>query len=463
MFSWIGRMIAGLWRWFIGLFAIRAPEHQRRGKVHAAGRAGWRIATILFILGFIAWNVDFVWATLWTRNWSLSYPKQVLQEASAGVTAPAAPGTPAQPVTPPATTAPPAPAAPAEPSTPPASTSPPASGSSTQNQAPSTAQPLTSETTTDTVKAATGLDVATLAAPGMPTDTAGACHKSKLVAMQAHLIDFLVNQNRWVPAMPQYKAGVLGVWSWEDTPFFDNKASFELGVLSALRRTGIELTDILGRTRGTSAADDDLQRAQAALQTDERTWYFNPFDKDRPFGPTTATPTYYRQALRNYLAFNDRLAQCKAMYDARADNLQQFIERVAADIGSMVDILGKRSQGERYDPKTDEFVPGEGNDRGWFDFHADDLFMYASGKMYAYHGLLQGLRADFAGVIQRRDLGAVWDQMEEHVAEAAALQPLIISNGREDGVFMPDHLAVLSQKMLRARANMTEIRDILAR
>ena len=29
--------------------------------------------------------------------------------------------------------------------------------------------------------------------------------------------------------------------------------------------------------------------------------------------------------------------------------------------------------------------------------------------------------------------------------------------------YWPDHLAVLSQKMLRARANMSEIRDILTR
>lgn len=449
MFSWIGRMIAGFWRWFIGLFAFRAPEHERRGPAHAAGRFAWRAGVILFILGFIAWNVDFVWNSVWTAGYSLAYPKQVLgQQAAAAPASPQpAPATETQP-----------PAAPAEPTQPltspppeaPATTTPPAGTSGSLN---GTAAPQVAT-----------LDMAQLAAPGTPEPgSTTSCHRSKLVDMQIYLIDFLVNQNRWVPSMPQYKAGVLGVWSWEETPFFDNKAAFQLGVLSALRRTGVELTDILGRTRGTSAADADLQSAQSALQTDERTWYFNPFDTSRPFGPTTATPTYFRQALRNYTAFNDRLGKCEAMFDARADNLQQFIERVAADIGSTIDILGKRSQGERYDPRTDEFVTGEGNDRGWFDFRADDLFMFASGKMYAYHGLLQAVRADFAGVIQRRDLGAVWDLMEEHVAEAAALQPLIISNGREDGALMPDHLAVLSQKMLRARANMTEIRDILTR
>ncbi len=445
MFSAIGRLIAGVWRWFTGLFAFRAPEHERRGAVRSTARVTWRAGTILFILGFIAWNVAFVWATLGTRNYSLAYPKQILQPATA--VAPAQP--PAEPSPPPG--------APAQPQ--------PAPGSPAVPAAPGAA-----DGATGAADGQSGLPAAAMTAPAAPgapgTPVAGEpgqCHPSKLVEMQAYLIDFLVNQNRWVPSMPQYKAGVLGIWSWEETPFFDNKQAFQLGVLSALRRTGVELTDILGRTRGTSAADADLQAAQSALQTDERTWYFNPFDRQRPFGPTTATPTYYRQAMRNYIAFNERLAKCEATFDARADNLLQFLERVAADVGSTIDILGKRSQGERYDPRADEFVPGEGNDRGWFDFRADDLFMFSSGKMYAYHGLLQAARADFAGVIQRRDIGAIWDLMEEHVAEAAALQPLIVSNGREDGALMPDHLAVLSQKMLRARANMSEIRDILTR
>jgi hypothetical protein len=458
VFSAIGRLLSGFWRWFTGLFAFRPPEHERRGAIHSTARVTWRAGTILFILGFLAWNIDFVWATLFTRNYSLAYPKQILQPAAVAVqpaapVAPAAPAAEPQPGQLPAAD-PQAPVAPAtQPEPAPAAPAAPASGEGTTG---------TLDVQSETANAAM-LAQAQAAAPGTPTGEAGRCQPSKLVEMQAYLIDFLVNQNRWTPSMPQYKAGVLGIWAWEETPFFDNKAAFQLGVLSALRRTGVELTDILGRTRGTSAADSDLQSAQSALQTDERTWYFNPFDRQRPFGPTTASPTYYRQAMRNYVAFNERLEKCQATFDARADNLLQFLERVAADVGSTIDILGKRSQGERYDPRTDEFVPGEGNDRGWFDFRADDLFMFASGKMYAYHGLLQAARADFAGVIQRRDIGAVWDLMEEHVAEAAALQPLIVSNGREDGALMPDHLAVLSQKMLRARANMSEIRDILNR
>ena len=129
----------------------------------------------------------------------------------------------------------------------------------------------------------------------------------------------------------------------------------------------------------------------------------------------------------------------------------------------MTDQLAKRSQGVKYDPRSDTFAEAGGNDLGWFDFRADNLFHQARGQMFAYHGLLQAMRMDFARVIERRDLADVWDRMEQHTAEAAALKPLIVSNGREDGLFMPDHLSVMAQKMLRARANMVELRDILDR
>ncbi len=292
--------------------------------------------------------------------------------------------------------------------------------------------------------------------------TSRSCGRSQIVDMQVHLIRFLTETNAWVPAMPQTKIGLFGI-DWENTPYLDNKASFQHGVLFALRRVSIELADVLGRVRGTSEADRDLQAARGALQFDSETWWFNPFDPQRPFGPTTPSGRYYRNAIGTFERFNDRLEQCDALFDARADNLRSFLSRITADLGSAADALAKRSIGTRYDPATDTFVPGEGNDRGWFDFRADNYFNEALGQVYAYHGLLQAARLDFAEVIKVRGLDDIWNRMEAHVAQAAALSPLIVSNGREDGFLMPDHLAVMAQAVLRARANMTEIRDILDR
>lgn len=289
------------------------------------------------------------------------------------------------------------------------------------------------------------------------------CDRSRIVDMQIKLIDFMVDENDWMPAMPQYKLGFFTVVPWEDTPFLDNKAAFQHGVLMATRRTAVELADTIGRVRGTSKADDDLLNARGALQYDSETWWFNPFDDGRPFGPIQPSQTSYRKAAKLFDKYNTRLDACDAVIDARADNLRSFLDRIANEMGSIADGLNKRSLGRRYDPKLDEFVEASGNDAGWFDMRADNMFHEASGLMYAYHGLIQAARVDFKEVEERRQLTDIWDRLEENLADAASLSPLIVSNGRKDGMLMPDHLAVMTQAILTARANLSELRDILDR
>lgn len=117
-----------------------------------------------------------------------------------------------------------------------------------------------------------------------------------------------------------YKLGFFGL-DWDRTPFLDNKASFQRGINAAVRRTAIELVDNIGRLRGTSQIDGDLQKARGNLQFAEDAWYFGL----NPFGPKTPTPSYYRSAIKDLRAFNGRLENCQATFDARADNLIQFV------------------------------------------------------------------------------------------------------------------------------------------
>lgn len=312
------------------------------------------------------------------------------------------------------------------------------------------------------IEARGGVSAGTETQPESGTEQVKTCSASEIVHVQQALIDLLVNQNDWAPATPQYKFGFFGLVSWEDTPFFDNKASFQRGAMTAVRRFAQEMTDTLGRVRGTSGADPDLEAARALVQVDERAWIFNPFDQRLPLLATSAASSY-RNAIRRLDAYNDRLESCEALFDARADNLYQLLDRLTREIGSTVDQIAKRSQSRSYDVETHKFIDATGNNRGWFDFRADNFFHEARGQMYALHGLMLATRVDFADVMEQRALDDVWDRMEAHIAEAAALDPLIVSNGREDGMFTPAHLSAMAQNMLRARANMTELRDILAR
>jgi hypothetical protein len=300
-------------------------------------------------------------------------------------------------------------------------------------------------------------------APGAPmNDGSGKCARSDIVAMTAYILDVLVNQNTWVPGDPFYKIGWFGIKSFDSGPLLDNKASFQRGAMRAVRRISIEMVDLLGRARGTSAADEDLQAARGAVQWNESAWIFNPFDSRNPLLSVSAAESY-RSSIRHMTTYNERLAACDALFDPRSDNLFQLLDRIANDVGGLTDQLSQRARADQWDVRSKTFVPASGNNRGIFDFRADNLFYEAHGAMWAYHGILQAARVDFGQVVQQSNLDQIWDRMESHVAESASLEPLIVSNGAEDSLFFPAHLSAMAVNMLRARANMTELREILNR
>ncbi|MDA4847381.1 DUF2333 family protein [Hoeflea poritis] len=273
--------------------------------------------------------------------------------------------------------------------------------------------------------------------------TTRTCSRSAIVEVTADLIDFTVDQNAWISSTILYKAGFFGI-PWDATPFLDNKASFQRGVHQAVQRTAIELVDALGRVRGTSAVDADLDRARGRIQYDQYTWYFSL----SPFGPIAPSPAAYREGRDKLRAFNDRLENCDAVFDARADNLIRFVDRIAADIGSTSAALRDRS---------------DKSNAGWFDTRADNQFWFTYGQLYAYYGILKAAHADFAEIIERRQLEDVWSTMEEQLRATLDLNPVIVSNGREDGWIMPSHLATVGFYLLRVRSNLVEVRSILDR
>lgn len=274
-------------------------------------------------------------------------------------------------------------------------------------------------------------------------DTTRTCGRSAVADVTADLVDFNVNENAWISSMILYKLGLFGI-DWDHTPWLDNKASFQRGVNQAIRRTSIELVDTLGRIRGTSQIDQNLQDARGNLQFDEYTWYFGL----NPFGPKTPTPSFYRSAIRDLNTFNDRLEACNAVFDARADNLIQFLDRIASDIGSTSAILRERSEAYNY---------------GWFDTRADDRFWFAYGQLYGYYGILHAAGADFEDVIRQRAVAPLWQQTEQQFRAALNIRPFIISNGNEAGWIMPTHLATMGFYVLRVRSNLVEIRQVLDR
>ena len=281
-------------------------------------------------------------------------------------------------------------------------------------------------------------------APGSPVPGKdNTCATSAIVDVTAGLIDFNVNQNSWIPSLFLSKLGFFGM-AWKYTPFFDNKAAFQLGINEVVRRTAQELVDRLGRVRGTSQIDQNLQDARQNVYYNEDFWYFSL----SPFGLKSPTWTSYRQAIKNFHQFNERLARCDANYDPRADNLLRFFEQMASMLGSTSDILDGQMAA---------------SNAGWFDPRADDRFWFAFGELYALKGIMTAAASDFSTIFRERGLTKNWQKMDKNLDDALKIQPWIISNGGEAAFIMPSHLATMGFRLLTVRTNLTEMRDILDR
>ncbi len=270
----------------------------------------------------------------------------------------------------------------------------------------------------------------------------GSCQPSEIVFYTADLIDRNVNKDYWVSSNPLSKAGLFGI-DWKETPFFDNKAAFQLGINQALRRTVIELVDRLGRVRGTSSINPNLQKAREAINYREDAWYFT-------FSPPFLQPTTQariRAARRELVAFNEELGRCQADFDARADNLLQFLDRVTGDIGSTSEIIQRRLE-------TANFIG--------FDRRADDRFWFTYGQLYAYYAILTAARNDFREVVQQRNLSAVWDRIDQNFRDSLNIRPPIVMNGSASSI-IKSHLEAIGFNLLRVRSNLVEMRDVLDR
>ncbi|MEM9332998.1 MAG: DUF2333 family protein [Pseudomonadota bacterium] len=273
------------------------------------------------------------------------------------------------------------------------------------------------------------------------TDTSKTCGPSAIIDVSRHLVDFNVNKNSWMSGWLVYKLGLFGL-SWDSTPWLDNKASFQRGVHRGVTSAVIEMRETLGRIRGSSERDGDLNDALSNMQIDEFNWYFGL----NPVGFKQTSWGSYKQAFKELGEYNARLENCTAFFDARADNLSNFLDRIAKDIGSTTAVIKERAERHNW---------------GWFDTRADNVFMEANGQLYAYLGLLRATRQDFQDIVQRRNLGSLWDTMDAQLESALNLNPLIISNGDEDGFVMPTHLTTMGFYILRVRTNLTEMRDVL--
>ncbi len=256
---------------------------------------------------------------------------------------------------------------------------------------------------------------------------------SRTVADVVHLVKRETLYNNWTPNDPVFLPG------W----WLDNTPNYQRGMFGALSRFAFELRDQIGRTRGSSAVDPNLEKAAGDLAKEPNRWMI---DFSTSILPTAASDSYYRSAARELEAYNKRLAAGDAVFERRSDNLLATLDRIALDLGAssaaLEQYIGENAGG---------FLP---------DFGSDDLFYQVKGQVYGYTVVLSGLRVDFEKLIQDRELGPLYDELLRSLMAAAQLDPLIITNGAADGV-IANHLSMLGFYLLRARTQLKEVNNIL--
>lgn len=257
---------------------------------------------------------------------------------------------------------------------------------------------------------------------------------SYVVATMADLIGREVETHRWTPNDPWFMP----------TAGLDNMPNFQLGMLEALSRVSVELLDQIGRVRGSSGADENLNKAAGHLKISGTKWSW---DFSVSWFPATPAEDEYLAARRELLAYNTRLAAGSAVFDRRADNLQAAIERIAADLGSASQAI-------------EDHVRTHSGGFG-VDFQVDDEFYRIKGKAYAYYLIFRDLGRDYEAVLSERNLQRPWNDMLSVMRTLAGLDPLVVWNGSPDGFLWPSHLTSQGFYLLRARTKLKEISNIL--
>ncbi len=254
---------------------------------------------------------------------------------------------------------------------------------------------------------------------------------SHAVASAVGLIEREVLENSWVANNP---------WFFPSAPL-DNMPNFQQGIIDAMARFSIEMADQVGRVRGSSQVDPDLEKAAGQLRIPGNRWIF---DFQTSLAPVASSEAEYLNAARALARYNDRLADNNAVFEKRADNLHGTLGRFSADLGSE-------------SAKLDQAIM----ELSTLSMTTDDVFYRTKGKIYGYYILLSALRDDYDNIISEKELSNVWADMLVSLKAASEMSPGLIVNASPENTVLPSHLTGLGFYLLRARTKISEIMNIL--
>jgi hypothetical protein len=218
--------------------------------------------------------------------------------------------------------------------------------------------------------------------------------------------------------------------------------NFQRGLIRSVGRVAMELEDQVGRVRGSSAIDPDLQRAAGLLQYPTDVWLI---DLQQSWLPVQPAEAQYNAAMRSLQDYNRRLATGNAVFDVRPDALAMMVQRIGSELGARAAVTDAHV-------RTASFVLNPAS---------DDIFYFNKGAAYGYYLLLRELGRDFATVIEAQGLTAVWNQALDSLRAASQLRPVVVLSGGGDTSIFANHLHMQGFYLKRAILQLDEVSAVM--
>jgi hypothetical protein len=223
---------------------------------------------------------------------------------------------------------------------------------------------------------------------------------------------------------------------WGPRVMADNNANRQLGIIMGARETARVLRDHLTKISSTEF-DPNLTEASVALQNDPMKFWF-PSAESR-FREGTAALDRYVTGLR--------------ATPPTSKPIQDRNVEVIRLIQAWTDLLGD-AHGSLY--KDTE--PDGSSVRPW---RTDDYFYHAQGVAHVIHHLTKAVRREYAQVLRGRTaVDTLLADVADALRRAAVLKPLVVLNGRTDGIFA-NHRRNLDGYIVEARQKLYSIREEL--
>ncbi len=241
--------------------------------------------------------------------------------------------------------------------------------------------------------------------------------------------------------------------------FLDNIPNWEFGVLQQIRDLARVMRNDYSRSQSQSREDPDIVAAEPHFFFDNDSWIL------------PASESEYREAIKGFTAYRDRLArggEPEANFYARADNLREWLAQVEKRLGSLTRRLGDSVDTSRIntdlsgDPSAEANMPQRDKvlvGSSWFEI--DDVFFEAKGTSWALIHFFRAVEYDFEQVLAKKNAKASVRQIIRELE--ASQQPLmspVVLNGSGYGLFA-NHSLVMANYLARANAAVINLRELL--